>query len=877
MDARTAEASLRFPAEAVRGQAAATGLGGFMLALRFALRELRGGLRGFYVFLTCIALGVAAISGVNSVASSITSGIAEEGQKILGGDVSASLVQRELDGDQLAFLESYGTVSKSTTLRTMARKLDGSDQTLVELKAVDNAYPLYGALTGEAGPFRPQALAGKAVAMEGLLGERLGLKAGDRLKIGNAEFTIADVIVSEPDRLGEDFGFGPRVLMSMEGLEAADLVKPGSLVRHTWKVRFDDASPANVKRFAEEARERFPDAGWRLRSRENAAPALSRNIERFSDFLTLVGLTALIVGGVGVANAVRAFLETKRPVIATFKSLGAPGGFVFNVYLMQILLIAGGGIVIGLALGALMPSLAGWALAGLLPLPQSASLSPGPLAAGAIYGVLTALVFAIWPLASAREVPATDLFRGQGGIDFRGLPKAGYLIALAVCIACLVGLAITTSENRFIATVFVGAIAFAFVLLYVVAFLIQRTAKALPHARSTELRMAVANIHRPGSLTPSVVLSLGLGLALLVALALIDGNLRRQVSDNLPEKAPDFFFVDIQNTEKDAFETLLEAQAPGGKVFSVPMLRGRITELKGIRAEEYPVGSEGGWVLRGDRGITYAQNIPENSTLSKGEWWPADYAGKPLVSFSAEEAGELGLDVGDTITVNVLGRNLTARIASLRNVEWETLAINFVMVFSPNTFAGAPHAHLATLTLEEGAEGASEDRAALDARDGAIVRAIAAEYPAVTTVRVREALDTVNRLIAQLATAIRAAASVALIASILVLGGALAAGNRARVHDAVVLKTLGATRWRLVRAFVYEYAILGLATAIFALAAGSLAAWFVVSQIMEFPYTFETAVAGFTVLAALVMTVGFGLIGTWRILGQKAAPVLREL
>ena len=221
MDARTAEASLRFPAEAVRGQAAATGLGGFMLALRFALRELRGGLRGFYVFLTCIALGVAAISGVNSVASSITSGIAEEGQKILGGDVSASLVQRELDGDQLAFLESYGTVSKSTTLRTMARKLDGSDQTLVELKAVDNAYPLYGALTGEAGPFRPQTLAGKAVVMEGLLGERLGLKAGERLKIGNAEFTIADVIVSEPDRLGEDFGFGPRVLMSMEGLEVA--------------------------------------------------------------------------------------------------------------------------------------------------------------------------------------------------------------------------------------------------------------------------------------------------------------------------------------------------------------------------------------------------------------------------------------------------------------------------------------------------------------------------------------------------------------------------------------------------------------------------------------------------------------------------------
>ncbi len=882
MDARTADTapaqgqSAQDQGSVDAGQAAA-GSAGFLLALRFAMRELRGGLRGFYVFLTCIALGVAAISGVNSVAGSITSGIAEEGQKILGGDVSASLVQRELDPQQLAFLESYGAVTKSTTLRTMARKLDGSDQTLVELKAVDDAYPLYGTLEGEAGSITAEELGGRAIAMEGLLGERLGLQTGDQLKLGAAEFTISDGIVSEPDRLGENFGFGPRVLMSMEALKAADLVKPGSLVRHTWRVRFDDASPANVKRFAEQARERFPDAGWRLRSRENAAPALSRNIERFSDFLTLVGLTALIVGGVGVANAVRAFLEAKRPVIATFKSLGAPGGFIFNVYLVQILLIAAGGILIGLALGALMPALAGWALAGVLPLPQSSSLAAGPLVAGAIYGFLTALVFAIWPLAIAREVPATDLFRGQGGIDFGGWPKAGYLLALAACVALLVGLAILTSENRYIASVFVGAIAFAFVLLRVVALLIQLGAKSMPHARSTELRMAVANIHRPGALTPSVVLSLGLGLALLVALALIDGNLRRQVSDNLPERAPDFFFVDIQNGEKDAFETLLSGLAPDGKVFSVPMLRGRITELRGIRTENYPVGSEGGWVLRGDRGITYARNIPENSTLSKGTWWPEDYDGEPLVSFSAEEAGELGLDVGDPVTVNVLGRNITARIASLRNVEWETLAINFVMVFSPNTFAGAPHAHLATLTLEDNVAQDAEERTALDARDGAIVRAIAAQYPAVTTVRVREALDTVNRLIGQLATAIRSAAAVALIASVLVLGGALAAGNRARVHDAVVLKTLGATRGRLVRAFVYEYAILGLVTAVFALAAGSAAAWFVVSRIMEFSYTFDPAVAGFTVLAALMMTVGFGLIGTWRILGRKAAPVLREL
>ncbi len=842
------------------------------LAMRFALRELRGGLSGFYIFLACIALGVAAISGVNSVARSITQGIAEEGQQILGGDVAVSLVQQNLDDEQLAFLRSFGDVTKNSTLRAMGRLPDGSEQTLIELKAVDNTYPLFGELSGKLGVSSPADLGDDKVMIEGLLSERLGVTTGDEIVIGSKTFEIADVIVSEPDRLGENFGFGPRVLINEAGLMSADLLKPGSLVTNAWKIKFNDPSQDNVVRFNAEAKEKFPEAGWRIRSRNNAAPALSRNIERFSDFLTLVGLTALIVGGVGVANAVRAFLETKRSVIATFKSLGAPGNLVFLTYLFQILIISIAGILIGMAIGALMPYIAVWALQGILPVPSSSSIQWGPLGLGAVYGFLTATAFAVWPLGVAREIPATDLFRGQTEAGNSRWPRLAYLILLGACILALVALAIYLSENRFIAVVFIGAIVFAFVMLRGVALGIQYLAKRAPKFSSTELRMAVGNIHRPGSLTPSVVLSLGLGLALLVALALIDGNLRQQVSGNLPERAPDFFFVDIQNNEKEPFETLLKENAPDGKVFSVPMLRGRIVSLKGIAAEDYPMGSEGRWVLRGDRGITYAQNIPENSTLSEGEWWPDGYDGKPLVSFSAEEAGELNLSVGDEIVVNVLGRNITAEIGSLRAVQWESLAINFVMVFSPNTFAGAPHSHLATLTLEDKGKVAE-----LDARDGGIIRAVAKEYPAVTSVRVREALDMVNTLIGQLATAIRAAASVALVSSILVLGGALAAGNRARIHDAVVLKTLGATRWRLVRSFIYEYAILGTATAVFALMAGGIAAWFVISQIMEFPYIFQMNVAIATLVVALVMTVGFGLVGTWRILGQKAAPVLREL
>ena len=614
------------------------------------------------------------------------------------------------------------------------------------------------------------------------------------------------------------------------------------------------------------AESEFPAAGWSVRSRSNAAPALSANIVRFSQFLTLVGLTALIVGGVGVANAVRAYLDSKRSVIATFKCLGASGGFVFSVYLIQIMIITTIGIACGLVLGALMPILASIALAEVLPVSSELALYPGALAFAAVFGYLTALAFAMLPLGRSRNVPATALFREQG-FDAMGLPQARYLIIAALMVMVLAAMAIFTSYDRLIAAIFIGSIAFAFVVLRVVSYLIEYLAKRAPTVNSTPLRLAIGNIHRPGSLTPSVVLSLGLGLALLVTLALIDGNLRREISGSLPDRAPNFFFVDVQSSEIDAFTDLIREKSPDGKIVSVPMLRGRITEFNGVDVREIEVPPSGRWVLRGDRGVTYTKNQPENSNLTEGEWWPADYSGEPLVSFSDEEARELGLELGDLVTVNVLGRDVTARIASFREVEWESLSINFVMVFSPNTFAGAPHAWLSTLS----------DPEADPAAEGEVLRAVTNAFPTVTSVRVKDAIELVNRIVGQLATAIRAAAAVALVASVLVLAGALAAGNRARAHDAVVLKTLGATRRTLIRAFSYEYLILGFATAVFALFAGGVAAWFVVSRIMTLPSHFLPDIAVITVIAALVFTVGIGLAGTWRVLGQKAAPMLRNL
>ncbi|WP_417771717.1 ABC transporter permease [Stappia sp.] len=842
------------------------------LALRFALREMRGGLKGFYVFIACIALGVAAISGVTSVSRALVEGIAAEGTSILGGDISFRLTHRQADEAEAAYLQGLGQVSRIATLRAMARVPASGDQTLVELKAVDDAYPLYGAMRlSDGGDFRAGLArrdGGFGVLVEPELLVRLGLAEGDTLRLGRADLKISGTIAAEPDRLSDGINFGPRVIVSQQALAETGLVQPGSLVRWTYRVRLPEGTGLDdIRTLSEEANQRFPLAGWRIQSRAEAAPGLQRNIGRLAQFLTLVGLTALVVGGVGVANAVRSYLDAKRPVVATLRCVGADGAFVFRVYLIQILLLALAGIVIGLAIGALIPFAAAGALATILPIHAVASIYPLELGLGALYGGLTAVTFALWPLGRAHDVPPRLLFHDDVSGESRW-PRARYVVATGVAVLLLASLAVALSGDLRVSLTYVGATLAVFALLALIARLIMALARRAPRARSTGLRLAVGNIHRPGALTPSVVLSLGLGLSLLVTLALIDGNLRRELGETIAAQAPSFFFLDVQQNEREAFDALLAREAPGAKIDGAPMLRGRITAVNDVPADELTPAEGGAWVLRGDRGITYSTDIPANSKLTEGDWWPAGYGGEPLVSFEADAGRALGLKLGDTLTVNVLGRAVTARIANFRQVDWESLSINFVMVFSPNTFAGAPHTHLRTLTYADGGG---------ETRELALLKTLSDTFPTVTAVRVKDAIDQINGLVAQLAWAIRAAASVTLVASVLVLAGALAAGHRHRVHDAVILKTLGATRARLIGAFALEYALLGLVTAAFAVLAGTLAASFVLTRVMNTGFTFLPATAVGAALAALVLTVGLGLVGTWRVLGRRPAPVLRNL
>jgi putative ABC transport system permease protein len=840
---------------------------------RFALRELRGGLSGFVVFVLCIALGVAAIAGVNSVRRAMVETIVDEGQVILGGDIAFSLIHREANAAEKSFLDGLGTVATVATLRAMARKTDTLDQVLVEAKAIDPAYPLYGTLEAREGGDARARLARQGDGSWGGLVEeallvRLGLAVGDKVTIGTAPFTITGIIDAEPDKVAAGLGFGPRFLMSREALADTGLVQPGSLVRWTYRVRLPGgADAARLDAVAKAAGEQFPQAGWEIRSRLNAAPGLRGSIDRFAQFLTLVGLTALIVGGVGVANAVGAHLERKRDVIATLKCLGATGGFVVTVYFAQIMMIALVGIGLGLALGAVLPLLAGSLLSAVLPIGGRAAVYPAELGLAVAYGLLTAAAFALYPLGRAHDVPPQALFRDTVEPS-RRIPRPRYLAAIAVALGGLVALALVLAEDRRIALYYLAALVGSFVLLRLVGAGIMAIARRLPRARSTELRLAVANIHRPGASTPSVVLSLGLGLTLLVTLALIDTNLRNQLVSQLPKQAPSFFFLDIPNREVPRFNAFVKEQAPSASLVEMPMLRGRIVAIKGVRAEDLKPAAGAGWVLNGDRGITHSETVPENSKLVEGAWWPKDYAGPPLVSFDQELARGLGLAVGDKLTVNVLGREIEATVGNLRSVQWESLGINFVMVFSPNTFRGAPHGYLATLAWPGGGTNADEL---------GILKALTTSFPAVTTIRVKDALKAVDDLVGKLADGVGAAASVTIATAMLVLAGALASGQRRRIYDAVILKTLGATRRRLVVAFALEYGLLGLAAAVFGLAAGTAGAWAILSLVMNIPFVFDATVALAALFLALAVTLGFGLADTWRALGAKPAPVLRHL
>jgi putative ABC transport system permease protein len=833
-------------------------------ALRLAGRELRGGIAGFRVFLACLVLGVTAVAGIGSLTAAVVTGIRADARILLGGDVSLRLPYRQANEAEHRFLAESGTLSTVAKLRSMARALDGSKRTLIELQAVDAAYPLYGAVSLE--PAEPLAAAlGErdgvfGAAVEPAVAGRLGLAAGDRFRIGDAVVILRAVIDNLPDTAFAGLAFGPRVLLSDAGLAATGLIRPGALVAYEYRLRL----PAGTgpEDWASKTRGAFPEAGWQIRTGAEASPSLQRLFERVGFFLNLVGVTALLVGGVGIGNAVAGYVASKTAAIATLKCLGASTRLVFAAYLAQILALALAGIAVGLLLGGLLPAAAAPLLQPLLPVGLKPGVYPAPLAIAAVCGLLTTLAFSLWPLAAIGRIPPAALFRDRVAPVRRRVP----ILAAAAAAAAGLGLAaivVLTAPERRVALWYVGGTVVAFALFRLAGAAIIALVRRLPRPSRPILRLALSNLHRPNAPTSRVVLSLGIGLSVLVAVALVEGNLAAEIETRLAEQAPADFFIDIQPDQLAGFEEIVRA-TPGARFEQVPMLRGRIVRINGTPVEQAAVAPEAQWALRGDRGLTYAAEPPAGSRLVAGSWWHADYRGPPLVSFDAELAHGMGLKLGDTLTVNVLGRDVTATIASLRQIEWGRLGINFAIVFAPGTLESAPQTHLAAVYAPPGEP------------EEAIVRQLTDRFPNVSAIPVREALAAVARVVATIGAALRSVALVTLAAGVLVLGGAIAAGHRRRVYDAVLLKVLGATRRTIATASLIEHGLLGAATALIAAAIGSLAAYALVTGPMRSDWVFLPGPLLATLVIAVLLTLVLGFAGTWRALGAKPARYLRN-
>lgn len=840
----------------------------FSTAFTLARRELRGGFKGFRIFFFCLLLGVSIIATVGAVTQAFQTGVSSQSRELLGGDLSVRLTHRPATTQEYDFLKSYGDLTLISTLRSMGFADKTGKRTLVSLKAVEDLYPLYGVLTTRPAVPRSELFSKRAglwgVAVEDTLLTRLGIGVGDEIRLGQTSFDVRAIIEDEPDRVAGGFRYGPRVMLSQDALAETGLVQVGSMIYYSYRIALPETARAvaDLAKFKADAAEAHAEAGWRIGDHRSSAPGVRDFIDRVSIFLTLVGLSALIVGGVGVGNAVGNYLEKKKEVVAVLKCLGAESRVIFLTYLLQVLMLALAAIFSGLIIGMVVPYFLGFFLEDLLPIPVTLGFYPQSSGQAFAFGLLVTLIFTVWPIARTRRVSPSSLFREL--VSGEGVRPGRYTLGtIALAAGLLVGVAIFGSPFKMFTAIFFASAAVLFFLLIGLAKLISLAARRFGRVRSPDFRMALANLHRPGAPTVAIVLSLGLGLTLLVTVASIDGSLSREINGSLPKDAPAFFFIDIQKSQIDDFDALVAGLDGTSEFHRIPSLRGRITSVKGVPSAQVQAAPDAQWALKGDRGLTYSVDVPEGSKLVAGGWWAEGYDGPPLVSLEQDIALGLGLDVGDEMQINVLGREVTATVSSIRALNWRQLSFNYVIVFDPHTLAPAPHTYMGNLK-------------ATPEREEAVYRAVTDGFPNVSVIRVKEALETVNSVLGDLALGVRVTSLVTLVSGVMVLAGAIAAGRRRRLYDTVILKVLGATRGWTLKTFLYEFAALGLAASLSAALLGSLAAYCVLTFAMESTWVFLPRTLAATIFGAMGLTLFFGFMGTYRLLGAKTGPVLRS-
>jgi Predicted ABC-type transport system involved in lysophospholipase L1 biosynthesis, permease component len=833
-------------------------------AWALARRDLSARFRGLRLLLVCLFLGVGAIAAIGTLTGSIESELAVRGRQILGGDLELRVWQRGLTDAETAALAELGEVSPGLRMQAIASK--GARTAPVALKAVASDWPLYGRLELTDGRRVGAPAPGTAWIARGTAA-RLGITVGDAFKIGGETVTAAGLIAADPEQLGEGFALGDVAIVPLDLPARTGLTSPGAMYRSAVRVKF--ASPGrDPDAIADSLKDQFPDGGFEVRTRDRAAPSTERFVRRMGEFLVLVGLAALVIAGIGIGGGVSSYLEARRTSIATLKVLGATSGDIARIYLLQVGAAAMVGSLAGLVAGVIVTPLLASALGALLPVSAGFAVSPAALATAAGYGLLVALVFAAPPLVRARGFPAMALMRAR--VTPLAADRRALALPIGIGLIAIAALALANAAQPLVTAGFLAGAAAMLGLLALVGLGIRVLAARLPRPGSPMLRAGLANLHRPGAQTGALVTALGFGLSAFVLIAVVQTSLDANIRQTVPDRAPDFFVLDVPQDGAGAFRETVERTVPGAVTKIVPNLRGRILAY-GPKDRMTRVSSlgddlpDGAWALRGERGLTYSSGVPEGSTVTSGKWWPEIYRGEPLVSLDEEFADAIGLKVGDYVTIGVLGVERTAKVAALRRIEWDTMGFNFVLVFSPNALADAPHNLAATIEVPTGTDTAR------------LLPTLAQAFPSSSVVETGSLLRDARGLLDQMATAILAAASVAVLAGLAVLLGAIAAARASRTYDNVILRVLGASRGQLLMLQLAEYGLLSLVLAVVALAAGSAMGWAVVVHLFEFDWLPDWPSVLAVLAAGTVLVLAFALAGSLPLLRAKPAQALREL
>ncbi len=834
--------------------------------LRIARRELAGGLGGFWIYLACLALGAWAIAAAGSITQSFNAGLDQQSRNLLGGDAAITLSQRAATAEERAWMDARGTVSEAAQVDLMARSPSGVKQ--IDVRGIDKAFPLVGVFTfNEGAPSQDEVLARRdgawGIAVSESLLRDLNVKVGDRLSLGEIPVEVRAQLLREPDRVGEPGLFEPRAIISIEAVREAGLMAPGGLFRTAYRILL---KPEAAPTFEAEMNAAWEKDGLRYRGPDDAVDGLRALLDMLNTFMSMIGIAALIGGGVGVSQATTLFLESRLDSIAVLKALGANGGTIRAAYAMQLGVMAGLGALAGIALGALSPWILLWIMGDAIPLPSQLGVYPLPLLKAFVLTALTAVLFVALPLGRARATPPAALFRREGGELMGKAPAFERWVAASAAVGLLL-VSMTGSVRPLVSLALLVAAGVAYLVLAGAARIVKRIARAIGLRSRGYTRLVFANLGGPGSLAPVVAPALGLGLSLMVFVAVLQTNLLGQLKDTAPANAPSVIFRGIPQADAEAFDTLMAdhgIDTHDVKLYRrAPVLLGRIISIRGEPLDEDKVPPEQRWVTRGETPMTYLATKPPEAIIRAGEWWPKNYRGPLLASVEEGAANGLGLKVGDTVGFRMFGREIEAKVASLRKVDWAGFGANVGFIMSPGALEALEPKHAAIVIMPPD-------------KETKVINAVAARWPSVLAFQVRRTLETAADLFGEVSLAVTALSAVVMTSGVLVLFGAFAAAARRRRRESALLKVFGASRPAILSLYAAEFALAAFVAVVLGTVMGVAAAHPIVILVFEAAWRFDWGpVLSVGAIAVFAAATG-GVVVGWATLSHRPARVLRS-